>query len=155
MMLHQAGWGHQPPTPEEVQRQRREVVAFMTAVGPQDVLEAALAAQLCAVHNLGVRYLKLANDEPKQEIAGVHLSRAMRLITAYQRGLETLDRHRGRGQQTIRVERVDVHSIAAPAPRRYRKDEAAPRATGGRGGNRLETGNPTHSEKLGAAQKRQ
>jgi hypothetical protein len=116
LFLNQARYGNPVPdlktlSEEDRRRQLIEVAGFVENVAPADVLESALAAQLSAVHNYGMRLLRRASRGQNDDVAGVHVSRALRLIASFQRGVEVLDSHRRRGQpQIVRVERVTVNS---------------------------------------------
>jgi hypothetical protein len=66
-----------------------------------------LAAQLVACHNLAMSSLKQAASGPPN-LADGYLNRAQKLMAAFSRSLEALNRHRGKGSQRIVVERIDV-----------------------------------------------
>jgi len=110
-LISQAHAGHGTNPKDRSQQQIKEVLAFVEGIAPTDVSEAALAAQMCALHNLGMRALHDASHAKDDTIAGVMTARALRLLGAYRAGLEALDRHRRGGKpQVVRVERVTVNA---------------------------------------------
>ncbi len=110
-LMTQARSGHARASAADRSRQLGEVLAFVEGIGPTDVIESALAAQMCALHNLAMRALERASYEKDGTIAGVMTARALRLIAANHRCLEVLDRHRAQGRpQIVRVERVTVNA---------------------------------------------
>jgi len=71
--------------------------------------ESALCAQMVTCHELGMRLLGRAAHHSDDEISGALATRALRLLGAYQRGLEVLDKHRTRGKsRSVRIEHVHV-----------------------------------------------
>jgi hypothetical protein len=86
------------------------VLAAMHGIAPRDEAEAMLAAQMVATHTAAMtvlRRLKGCETIPQQDSAG---SLATKLLRTYAAQLEALARYRGKGQQTVRVEHVHVHS---------------------------------------------
>ena len=68
-----------------------------------------LAAQMVALHSAGMECLRRAaiQDQPSHA-REANLALAAKLIRTYGLTLETLNKHRGKGQQTVRVEHVTV-----------------------------------------------
>jgi hypothetical protein len=95
---------------QQFNRQRNAMIAALFAIRPKDELESMLAAQLIATHNavmechrhamLGVQTFDGRRDS---------LNQASKLSRTYASLLETLNRHRGKGQQKVTVEHVHVH----------------------------------------------
>ena len=88
----------------------KAALAALEGIGPQDELEGQLAAQMVATHNAAMECLRRAML-PEQTTAGLDISlkHAAKLLAVYCRQLETLDKHRGKGQQKVTVEHVHVH----------------------------------------------
>jgi hypothetical protein len=80
------------------------------AIGPWDEMEGMMAAQLIAAHNAAMECYRRAML-PEQPFEGrrENLSQANKLSRTYATLLETLNRHRGKGQQKVTVEHVHVH----------------------------------------------
>jgi hypothetical protein len=83
----------------------------LQGIAPRDEIEGMLAVQLVAVHNLSLQQLRRASqpDQP-QAIANAAANNAAKLLRAFSQQLAALNRYRGKGQQKITVEHVDVHS---------------------------------------------
>ena len=110
---------------DERERQAQAMVAAMFGVAPRDELEGMLGAQLVAAHNAAMECFRRAMlKEQSFEGRGQNLGQANKLMRSYAALLEALDRHRGKGQQTVRVEHVTVQpggqaivgAVTAPAP---------------------------------------
>ena len=91
----------------------KAALAALEGIAPQDELEGQLAAQMVATHNAAMECLRSAMIEG-QTIDGrdINLKHAVKFFALYCRQLETLDKHRGKGQQKVTVEHVHVHDGA-------------------------------------------
>jgi hypothetical protein len=70
-----------------------------------------LAAQMVATHSAAMECLCRAMlEEQTFEGRDQNLKHATKLLGLYTRQLEALDKHRGKGQQKITVEHVNVHA---------------------------------------------
>jgi hypothetical protein len=95
----------------------------MAGIAPRDPVEGLLAAQMVAVHEAVMECFRRAAI-PEQPFAGrdMALRHGAKLSRTYAALVETLDRHRGKGQpQVVRVERVTVEAggqaiVGAVAP---------------------------------------
>ena len=122
---------------EQRDRQFKAAITAMKGMKPGDELEGMLSAQLIAIHNASMeccRRAMLGN----QTFEGRHesLNQANKLSRTYAALTDALDRHRGKGQQRITVEHVNVHAggqaiVGAVTPRdgRSRRSEEQTRAT--------------------------
>ena len=80
-------------------------------IAPHDELEGMLAAQMIATHSAAMECLRRAMMEGQSfEGRDQNLKHAAKFLQIYARQLEALDKHRGKGQQKITVEHVNVHS---------------------------------------------
>lgn len=97
----------------EQEREARIVKALdlFDAIKPTDATESMLAAQMIGTHEAAMECLRRASL-PEQNVIGLELSlkHAEKLMTLYTQQLAALDKHRGKGQQKITVERVTVQS---------------------------------------------
>jgi hypothetical protein len=85
-------------------------VAGLVGIGPKDELEGMLGAQLIAAHSAAMECYRRAML-PEQPFEGHReaLTQANKLSRTYATLLESLNRHRGKGQQKVTVEHVHVH----------------------------------------------
>lgn len=96
---------------QEHQDAIKAVVAALKGVAPADGMESMLAAQLVATHNTAMDCLRRAQlDGQSFEGRDLNLRHATKLLAAYARQVEAIDRHRGQGQQKITVEHVTVNA---------------------------------------------
>ena len=122
---------------EQSVRQFNAAITALKGMKPGDELEGMLSAQLIAIHNAVMeccRRAMLGNQtfEGRRE----NLNQANKLSRTYAALTEALDRHRGKGQQRITVEHVNVHAggqaiVGAVTPRdgSSRRSEEQTRAT--------------------------
>src|SRR3954452_16083183 len=109
-----AGAIFQGPKPDREMVEAMQEAAFtaMHGIAPADPLEGMLAAQMVAVHEAAMEAFRRA-ALAEQTFAGreAGLKYGAKLSRTYAALLETLDRHRGKGQpQVVRVERVTVEA---------------------------------------------
>lgn len=80
-------------------------------IAPRDALEALLAVQMVATHNLALDFLKRAtNPNAHPELVSEQINRAAKLMRAYSAQIGALERHRGYGKQHVTVEHVHVNA---------------------------------------------
>jgi hypothetical protein len=83
----------------------------MVGAKPRDELEGMLIAQLIACHNAAMEcYRRAMLAEQSFEARRENLNQANKLSRTYAALTDALDRHRGKGQQRITVEHVNVHA---------------------------------------------
>src|SRR6185295_2976492 len=98
-------------SPDERDKQLGATVAALAGIGPKDELEGMMAAQLLAAHNAAMEcYRRAMLGEQTFEARRENLTQANKLSRTYAALTEALDRHRGKGQQRITVEHVNVHA---------------------------------------------
>ena len=100
------------PISNEEQRDKAFTAALQGLIGiaPQDELEGMLAAQLIACHHASIEcYRRAMIREQTFEGRREELNQANKLSRTYTTLLESLNRHRGKGQQKVTVEHVHVH----------------------------------------------
>jgi hypothetical protein len=112
-------------------------VAALVGIGPKDELEGMMAAQLVAAHNAAMEcYRRAMIGEQTFEGRRDNLAQANKLSRTYATLLEALNRHRGKGQQKVTVEHVQIHAggqalvgmVAAPGGGDQPKSEEQPHA---------------------------
>jgi hypothetical protein len=98
-------------TLDEHKAQMQACLGGMAGVGPKDEVEGMLAAQMVALHNAAMECFRRAMIQ-EQPFPGrqQNLSFANKLSRTFALHMETLDKHRGKGQQTVRVEHVTVNA---------------------------------------------
>ena len=94
----------------EAEETRVVAMAMLLDIEPKDELEGMLAAQMIAVHVASMSMSKrcmLAN----QTFDGVNanVNRMTKLMRTFTNQIETLQRYRGKGKQTIQVQHVQVN----------------------------------------------
>jgi hypothetical protein len=96
---------------DERGRQMQAAVSAMFGVQPRDELEGMLGAQMIASHSAALECFRRAMlKEQTFEGRRENLNQANRLVRSYAALLEALDKHRGKGQQVVRVEHVTVEA---------------------------------------------
>ena len=108
--VNNALWRERPDSAEQT-KQIAATRAAMMGMKPRDALEGMLIGQLIASHNAAMECYRRAMI-PGQTFEGrrENLNQANKLSRTYAALTEALDRHRGKGQQHIRVEHVNVHA---------------------------------------------
>jgi hypothetical protein len=108
--VNNALWRERPDSAEQT-KQIAATRAAMMGMKPRDALEGMLIGQLIAIHNAAMECCRRAMI-PGQTFEGGReaLNQANKLSRTYALLTEALDRHRGKGQQHIRVEHVNVHA---------------------------------------------
>ena len=99
------------PRDDEEHRDEAWIAALqaMNGIAPKDELEGMLAAQLVASHSASMDCYRRAMNSQTLEWRREHLNQANKLSRTYTTLLESLNRHRGKGQQKVTVEHVHVH----------------------------------------------
>ncbi len=96
---------------EKRAEQYQTALKLLQQINPQNELEGLLAVQMFGVHEAAMECLRRA--VPIAEIPAArdsNLKHAVKLMGLFSRQLEALDRMRGKGQQKMTVERVNVES---------------------------------------------
>ena len=108
--VNNALWRERPDSAEQT-KQIAATRAAMMGMKPRDALEGMLIGQLIASHNAAMECYRRAMI-PGQTFEGrrENLNQANKLSRTYAALTEALDRHRGKGQQRITVEHVNVHA---------------------------------------------
>lgn len=125
--------------PEGLSEQEKDdriisAIAALTSIGPTDVLEGMLAAQMLGTHSAAMDCLANAGAQ-EQSIMGrdMYMKHATKLLSLYTQQMAALDKHRGKGQQKVTVEHVHV----APGGQAFVGTVEGGEMGGGRGGSKL------------------
>jgi hypothetical protein len=93
---------------DQIKRYAAAAGGALMGIQPNGELEGMLAAQLIACHTAAMEcYRRAMNSQlPARDY---HLNQANKLSRTYVTLLESLNKHRGKGQQKVTVEHVHVH----------------------------------------------
>jgi len=95
---------------KERQKQIIATVGALAGIKPRDEIEGMLAANMLAAHHAAMEcYRRAMIGEQTFEGHKENLNQANRLSRTMASLIETLDKHRGKGQQKVTVEHVHVH----------------------------------------------
>jgi hypothetical protein len=83
-------------------------LAAVNAIEPKDEVEGMLAAQMAATHHLALDMMQRAGRADYLHKVGVYGNLGAKFLRAFTAQLDALQRYRGKGQQKIVVERVNV-----------------------------------------------
>ena len=94
---------------EERLQRIRAAIAAMRGIKPRDEIEGMLATQMVATHAAAMECLRRSMIQ-KQSFKGRdnNLRHAAKLLSIFAKQLETLNRNRGKGQQKMTIEHVNV-----------------------------------------------
>ncbi len=86
-------------------------IDMLESLNPQDAIESMLAAQMVALHNVTMDCARRSSfsNGPDRDTALQQMNKASRTFGML---VETLNKHRGKGQQRMTVEHVHVHEGA-------------------------------------------
>jgi hypothetical protein len=102
-------WHREGESQEEAHLRAVRALEHFNSLEPADGAEGMLARQMVGTHFAALECLRRA-ALPSQTFEGrdMALRHAQRLMALYTRQLETLDKHRGKGQQRVTVEHIRV-----------------------------------------------
>lgn len=127
-------WFHENADEDTKHARILRALELYESLEPGDGAEGMLAVQMVGTHDAALECLRraaLANQT--FEGRDMALKHAQRLMTLYTKQLETLNRHRGKGQQKVTVEHVNVEAggqaivgAVEAGPRGDRQGDAEP-----------------------------
>lgn len=84
-------------------------LSFLNGIAPENPLEGLLAAQMTACHNMAMEFSRRAMREG-QSSEGIdrNINRTAKMMNAFTRQIEALQKLRNKGQQKITVQHVQV-----------------------------------------------
>ena len=102
-------WHHTNASEQDVNVARARVIEHFNSLAPCDGAEAMLAKQMVGTHFAALECMRRAAISNQTESGRESsLKNAQKLMTLFTRQLETLNKHRGKGQQKVTVEHVHV-----------------------------------------------
>ena len=97
-------------TMRELEKESDQVLEIMEELQPRDGFEGLLVSQMVLIHNQAIYCISMATlNRALQSNAERFQNQAIKLMRLYNQQLETLDKHRNKGQQKMTVEHVHVH----------------------------------------------
>ena len=128
-------WVGEDESEETKHKRLIRALQLYESLEPADGAEGMLAMQMVGTHDAALECLRRAAI-PSQTFAGrdMSLKHAHKLMTLYTQQLATLNKHRGKGQQKVTVEHVNVEAggqaivgnVSAGAPGRRTQDKGPP-----------------------------
>lgn len=85
-------------------------VALFEDMEPQNILETMLISQMTAAHSHCINLFQQAGDSTLHEVQMERLKQAQKLMRTFAHSMETLEKTRRRGNQTMKVEHVNINS---------------------------------------------
>ena len=86
------------------------IMPLLLDIAPRDSLEGLLAVQMIATHNMAMEMAGRAMlDGQTVEGVEMNINRSTKLMRTFTAQLETLQKYRNKGQQTIKVQHVTVN----------------------------------------------
>ncbi len=109
--IYETLWMPAESSEEERFQRVRSAIAALRGIKPQDEIEGMLATQMVATHTAAMECLRRSMI-PGQKFEGRdnNLRHAAKLMSIFTKQLETLNRNRGKGQQKMTIEHVNVES---------------------------------------------
>ncbi len=107
--VHETLWMPAEVSEEERVLRIRAAIAAMRGIKPLDEIEGMLATQMVATHAAAMECLRRSMIQ-KQSFDGRdnNLRHAAKLLSIFAKQIETLNRNRGKGQQKMTIEHVNV-----------------------------------------------
>ncbi len=113
---------------EERFRRVRSAIAALRGIKPQDEVEGMLATQMVATHAAAMECLRRSMIQ-QQTFEGREssLRHVAKLLSIFTKQLETLNRNRGKGQQKMTIEHVNVEYLGQATVGHIEVDAKQPR----------------------------
>ncbi len=87
----------------------KAAIAMLEGIKPQGEIENLLATQMVASHNTAMECLRRAMVERQPSaVRDLNLKPAAKFLSIYSRQVEVLDKRRGKGQQKMTIEYINV-----------------------------------------------
>lgn len=104
-------WVHEDASEEIAQQRALRALELYESLEPADGAEGMLAMQMVGTHDAALMCLRRAAlSNQTFEGRDMALKHAHKLMTLYTQQLATLNKHRGKGQQKVTVEHVNVEA---------------------------------------------
>lgn len=103
--------GISPTDAASIEREHKAAMTAAMGIAPRDELEGMIAAQLWAAHVATMDcYARAIQPDRSIDSRAMNLGAANKCTRSFAALVDALQRYRGKGQQAIRVEHVNVHS---------------------------------------------
>ena len=102
-------WFYESDSHEVRESKLNAAITLLASMKPTDALEGMLASQMVATHSAALECLRRAMIH-NQSFAGrdSNLKHANKLLATFARQMDALNKHRGKGQQSVTVKHVHV-----------------------------------------------
>mgnify|MGYP003668642498 FL=1 len=94
---------------EDLGKKASADINIVAALEPRDAVESMLAVQMTATHRAIMTAARQLNNSEMLDQSNSAANRMTKLMNVYTRQVETLNKHRGKGQQKMTVEHVHVN----------------------------------------------
>jgi hypothetical protein len=99
--------------PDRHETWAKGTIGALQGIEPRDAIEGMIAAQMTATHNAAMECFRRAHlREQSFEGRQASLTQANKLVRSFTMLVDSLNRHRGKGRQVVRVEHVTVEAGA-------------------------------------------
>ena len=96
---------------EVVERKTQAMLDALMSLKPRDEIEGMVLAQMIAIHETTMEsFRRVWLGEQRPRLRQDYLNQACKLSRTYARLLDALNKHRGKGQQKMIVEHVNVEA---------------------------------------------
>ncbi len=95
--------------PPDSQQEANALSDWMNGIAPENEVEGMLAAQMVASHYMVMKFAARASKNDTHVSIDANTKRMTKLMGAFSKHLETLQKYRNKGQQTIQVQHVQVN----------------------------------------------
>jgi hypothetical protein len=101
---------------DNLQEVAENILSHINSIKPQDHIELMLVTQMIATHNAAMRNFQLSvrrsgrSEYKSLELGNANLNLANKLMRTYTTQIEALNRYRGKGQQKMTIEHVNINS---------------------------------------------
>lgn len=101
---------------DNLQEVADNILGHINSIKPQDHIELMLVTQMIATHNAAMRNFQLSvrragrAEYKSLELGNANLNLANKLMRTYTIQMEALNRYRGKGQQKMTIEHVNINS---------------------------------------------
>ena len=94
---------------DELGKKATADINMVAALEPRDAVESMLAVQMTATHRAIMTAARQLNNAEMIDQSNSAANRMTKLMNVYTRQVETLNKHRGKGQQKMTIEHVHIN----------------------------------------------
>ncbi len=97
-------------TDQDIQKTAlNNAATLLSAINPQDELESMLATQMIGIHDLAMKKMVSCVSEDRLDAVNLKVNQITKLTRTFIAQMDTLNKHRGKGQQKMTVEHIHVN----------------------------------------------